>query len=310
MGKPFRQNRVSNHQCHHLKRENTQLKTAVEKKNAKIQNLQAENVRLQEEVAEAAAKRTVELRDEKGCFTISAQKCIMELAGEKEVSATRCGEVIETVCRHVAGYQIPPEELPSLRTVLRIMDKGHVMSKLQVADAFLQSNHFDLHTDGTTKCGKKVVGQQVTLDNGESLACGFSIVSTEDSATLLDITTNLLQELTDLCEDQHEGEADQLFKKLLRKLTATMSDRASVNKTFNQQLNTLRKDALDTDDDRVSSLQCTCVAGLPDISNKQVERVNAGAGRTSKNNAAVRNKQEERNPSGSPCPGGLRCPWT
>ena len=72
----------------------------------------------------------------------------------------------------------------------------------------------------------------MTASTGQSVVCSYSLVATEDTATLLDVTTNLLHELTDV-NDQTGSAADDMFKKLLGKLSATMSDRAAANKSFN-----------------------------------------------------------------------------
>ena len=198
------------------------------------------------ELGNLQAVETLQLKDPTtGHFSRDTVKCITELIGEHEVSASRCSDVIACVSKHLLKKEIPADQLPSLRTVLRYADKGHVLSKIQVSESLLNADHYDLHTDGTTKCGKKVIGQQMTTSTGQSVVCGYSLVATEDTGTLLDVTTNLLHELTDV-SDQTGSAADDMFKKLLGKLSATMSDRAAVNKSFNNQLNALKKATLGT----------------------------------------------------------------
>ena len=62
----------------------------------------------------------------------------------------------------------------------------------------LAAENFTLHTDGTSRNGKKIVGHQISLDSGETLSLGFTTVATEDSSTLLDVTVQLLQEIKDI----------------------------------------------------------------------------------------------------------------
>lgn len=170
-------------------------KLLLTRKNRQIQELQEEKKIL---LAENHGRDRIDLRDYvTSHFTKDTVKCVFELIGEKEVSATRVAEVIQAVCKHLTGYLIPSDNLPSLRSILRFSEKGHVMSKIQVAKTLLYSERFDIHTDGTTKCGKNVVGLQVTTDDGTSYACRFSIVAAENTTTLMDITTNSLQELTE-----------------------------------------------------------------------------------------------------------------
>ena len=49
-------------------------------------------------------------------------------------------------------------DLPCMRSTERIADCGHVIGKLHVAEVWLQSQNWGLHTDGTSQSGKKFVG--------------------------------------------------------------------------------------------------------------------------------------------------------
>ncbi|KAL3852355.1 hypothetical protein ACJMK2_016010, partial [Sinanodonta woodiana] len=144
--------------------------------------------------ANAEQLHVILLKDpETGYFTRKRVKCVIELIGEKE-SATRCADVTETMCKHLLDIHLTP-------ACFKLCRKGYGISKFQLADAVLKSEHSDIHTDGTTKCGKKGVGQQVTLDSGASVACVFSVIAT---STLVAIATNLLQELRDGCQNKGE----------------------------------------------------------------------------------------------------------
>ena len=103
----------------------------------------------------------------------------------------------------------------------------------------LAVENFTLHTDGTSRNGKKTVGHRISLDSGETLSLGFTTVATEDSSTLLDVTVQLLQEIKDIYgADKSEEERDQIFQSLLSKLTSVMTERAAVMKSFDQKLKT------------------------------------------------------------------------
>ena len=109
----------------------------------------------------------------------------------------------------------------------------------------MTSEHWDLHTDGTSKNGKKYVGQQVTTESG-SLSGGFVPVAREDTTTLVELTIGLLEELSKLYP---AGEAEQNFANMLQGMSAVMSDRAPAMKSFGKQLNNERKLLLQTDKD-------------------------------------------------------------
>lgn len=76
-----------------------------------------------------------------------------------------------------------------------------VHSKLQVAEKLFE-HQWDLHTDGTSRDHKKIIGKQVTLDTGAILSTGFTPVAVEDRATLLDNVIVMIQELSDLHDDE------------------------------------------------------------------------------------------------------------
>ena len=188
------------------------------------------------------------------------------------------------MAKHLFGIHIADKDVPSERTSLRFADQGHFLAKFQIAEAMVEEEHFDLHIDGMTRDHRKYVGQQITSSSG-SLCCGFDEVAAEDSKTLVDITTGLNQEVTEVFDedekDQHirttqitsssgslccgfdevaaedsktladitigllqevtevfdEDEKDQHFRTSLQHLSGLMSDRASVNKAMKRDVN-------------------------------------------------------------------------
>lgn len=191
------------------------------------------------------------LKDEKGRFKQEAILCVIQMIGENEVPAARCGEVIQTVVKHLINVHVPDTDLPSLRSAIRFADRGHVISKLHVTETLLEADHYDLHSDGTSKCGKKYLSQQMTTLT-VSMCTGFTPVCTEDTATLLDTTLDLLRELSDLYSTD---EAEEIFQKLLKNLSALMTDRAAVNKSFGRALAAEKQHILQTEDE-IQLLYC------------------------------------------------------
>lgn len=127
------------------------------------------------------------------------------------------------------------EQLPSHQTAVNVADEEHVLAGFQATEKMLDAQNVTLHMDGTSRSGEKFVGHQITLDSGETLSLGFTLLATEYAATLLDITVQLLEEITDIfSSDSSEREA--VFSSLLSKLTSTMTDRAAVMKSFDVKL--------------------------------------------------------------------------
>lgn len=101
---------------------------------------------------------------------------------ECEVSAQRCGDVIKSVLTHLCGAIFPDGDLPSQRSALRFVDRAHVITKAHVAETLIEADYWDLHSDGTSRSGKKYVGHQVTTASG-SMSVGFTPVASEDTIT-------------------------------------------------------------------------------------------------------------------------------
>ena len=144
----------------------------------------------------------------------------------------------------------------------------HVASKLEGCGAY------DLHSDGTTKDHRKYVGHQVTLDSGESMSLGFTMVATEDSQTLLAIACNLFQELADI----YENNAEQHYKTMLANMVGLMSDRASVMKSFDRQFDDHRRQLLNTEES-LQFLHCNAhfLLGLSSEAEKIVKDMTKGS---------------------------------
>merc|ERR1712002_1355794 len=97
-----------------------------------------------------------------------------------------------------------------------------------------------------------------------TLSGGFSNVAVEDSTTLLDNVISMLEELSWLAD---EDKMDEIHKEMLGKMFAVMSDRSSVNKSFNTKLNEYRESLLQEDSVDLQFLYCNAhfLLGLSNI---------------------------------------------
>ena len=163
----------------------------------------------------------------------TAMVCL-QLQGEGNVAASKCSAVVRIVARHLFKQSLSSKDLPCTQSILNTADEGHVSSKMQAAEAILENESFTLHTDGTSRDHNKIVGQQITLDNGVTMSLGFRQVAVEDSATFLEITIELLGDI--YCEAHEESKKKDIFRMLLKKMNALMSNRASLMKCFNDKM--------------------------------------------------------------------------
>ena len=150
-----------------------------------IKTLKSEITCLQAEVSFIQDDHSLNTKDGQR-FNNVTKMCAMELAGELEVSSSHVPKIIQCVSKWLFCKQVQLSDLPSASTVVNMVDRAHVLSKLQVTENLLQPQRWDLHTDGTSWDHKKVISKQITLDTGATLSTGFAPIAVEDSATLLD----------------------------------------------------------------------------------------------------------------------------
>lgn len=193
----------------------------------------------QNENDEPAVQQPVTRLSDKNRFSDDVRRTVLELQGEGNVAASKCNFIIRTVAEHLFGTKISEKDLPCTSSSLNVADEGHFLTKFHASEKIRGAANVTLHTDGTSRQGQKIVGFQVSLDSGETLNLGYTTVATEDSATLLDITIQLWEEMNEVYSpvtDMSAEEKDQAFKDLLSKITSTMTDRAAVMKAFDKKL--------------------------------------------------------------------------
>ena len=176
-------------------------------------------------------------------FSDNIQKCIMQLVGELDIPTTKVSQVVQSVSKWLYDKDIDKTELPSTATANNFVDIAQVLGKYQLAEELVETDRWDLHGDGTSRDSKKIIGQQVTLNNGKSLSAGFSPVAVEDSSTLLENVISMMDELSYVYDEENR---EAVYKIMIDKMFSTMSDRSSVNKKFNEDLNKHRKDISDS----------------------------------------------------------------
>ena len=220
-----------------IMRENRKLR-------AKLKIERQENERLHENICALTEElshkdcRPFETRVKHDCnrFSDEIRKTVLRLQGEANVPASMCSAVISIVTDCLFDQQLQKKDLPTHQTTLNMLAEGHVLSSIQTTGKLLQAGNATLHTDGTSRDTKKYIGQQLTLDSGETISLGYQTVASEDASTLLEMTVAQLDQLSEMYSEYSESHRETIFKQLLRKITSLMSDRAAVMKRFNSEL--------------------------------------------------------------------------
>jgi hypothetical protein len=80
------------------------------------------------------------------------------------------------------------------------------------------------------------------------MSFGYNMVVTENTQTLLYVATNILHELADIYSESKDAmKKDDIFRDILKKLVALMSDHVSVMKSFNKAFDSKRTEVLGND---------------------------------------------------------------
>ena len=205
-------------------------------------------------------------------FLESVEKTTMQLMGECEVPSKNVPKVIQAVSNWMFDKKLTSSDLPCPSSAVNMMDRAQVLSKYQVAEEICGVANFDFHSDGTSRDQKHIIGRQVNLPSGKQLSLGYEAVCVEDSATLLDNVIAMIDELSDIYAG--DDEQDQVSRAILEKMFCVMSDRCSVNKSFNKQFDQYKKNILGSEHD-THFLFCNAhfLLGLSSASEKQLKEI-------------------------------------
>ena len=203
-------------------------------------------------------------------FTDNVVTCTAQLVGECDIAAHSCRQVIQCVAQHIFKCDIPDGELPSKSSALRFADVGHVIAKMHAREE-MTTKAFDLHCDGTSRSREKFVGQQITLADNTTLSLGFQLTAREDAQSLLDLTLHILDELHYL---DFDARGEEQLKDMLRNMVGIMTDRANVMKSFQDAVETKKKEILQSEEG-ITRLYCNAhfLLGLSAAASKALTSV-------------------------------------
>ena len=86
-----------------------------------------------------AAQLMKQLKDDQVKYTDEVKTWVIQLTGERDVSAAKAGKVIQTVTSHLTGNKLELAELPNKTTALRFADISHALTKIQIFKCSIKS---------------------------------------------------------------------------------------------------------------------------------------------------------------------------
>ena len=168
-----------------------------------------------------------------GRYTDMLRECIIKLLA-LNVGINNVNNVIECVLQ-LAGKQC--SRLPSRSKINDLLAEGRALSQIQLAEELVKSANNTLHTDGTSKFGHKFLDYQVETET-QSFTLGIREVVSGTAQATLDQFSMILHELSSITA------CSEIGNKVLASIKSTMSDRASVEKSFNELLASYRSEIL------------------------------------------------------------------
>lgn len=223
-------------------------KVQLEHQEQTILNLTNEFEKLKNELNDANAERnwladivtadseTVSFFDKsENKYSFELRECIYDLLS-LNVSASNCSKVISSVLKLVNKKV---EKLPSSTTILNMNVERLILSQQQINEKLPDEDNVTIYTDETTKFGTKYSGYHVSDNRGQMYVLGMRQILTKSGQDTLSVFEEILQDIND-----RSSEANDVAKRILVNITATMSDRASTELKFNSLLESLRAEVL------------------------------------------------------------------
>ena len=175
---------------------------------------------------------------EDGKYTDPVRQCCLSLLSHN-VGIERVTPIIRTVIGILTGHRIG--RLPSVGLLSQMLVEAKEISLMQVGEVTSQSNDATLHTDGTTKFGRKYGGYQVMTGDG-SLSFGLADMISGSAKHTLDRFKDIVEDIEKAC--QKGLGSDNVLAKVVAAMKNTMSDRHAVEKNFNRLVEQYRSELL------------------------------------------------------------------
>ncbi|WAQ97078.1 hypothetical protein MAR_029768 [Mya arenaria] len=131
------------------------------------------------------------------------------------------------------------DKLPCKSTILSCNVERLILSQQQLKEQLPDKENLTLYTDETTKFGTKYSGYHTSDTDGNMYVLGMREILTKSGQDTLSSFEEILNDI-----DERTVDADLTSKRILLNITATMSDRASTEKNFNNLLQELRNTIL------------------------------------------------------------------
>ena len=252
--------------CDTLKSKVTTLKndlkheqTIKSKYKSSIIDLKNKNKELSELISLENEEDKLKLREDGSSHRYSDQvrKTYYALQGEANVSASQCRKVVSTVARELFNTNLKDSDLPCDTTAQNLNAEMNVIAMQQIGDELKKSDHFTYACNGKSRQKSHFLEQHVILSDKTTLFLGYSQIVRDDSETLLQSLISIFKAICEIYSmDDDSCDQYALYKNIISKLKALMSDRASVMKCFDRKVAEYKVELLGEEDCSTHFLFC------------------------------------------------------
>ncbi|XP_046550545.1 uncharacterized protein LOC124260311 [Haliotis rubra] len=172
-------------------------------------------------------------------YKTEAELCVYGLLS-LNVASEKVPKVIKEVAELCGKTSI--DRLPSEATVREMNKRKLSISHIQAAEQLASRDNLCLQSDETPDRGTTVEGFHVSDECGNTYVLGLREMANKSSASTLDTLKEILSDISLVEETTESG--TEAGKKILSKITSTMSDQAATQKCFNDLLEGYRKEIM------------------------------------------------------------------
>lgn len=176
----------------------------------------------------------------------------MQFAAANGVAENKAGKLMEVFSEELYGYKLL--NIPSARTVGRTTTEAAAISQRQITEAAFGAERLCVGHDGTPYQQEDYQGFTVHTSKGESLSLGAHLVRSKKAQRGLDTLIYAINTATNTSAKL--GGPIMSLDDFLSKISSTISDSASGEKSLNNLLENLIKQLPRNEQKRLYSLFC------------------------------------------------------
>ena len=238
----------------------------IRQKSQRVEKLEIENERMKEKCTDLKTdcgyldsllqdEVDTELKlysEEDQSFTCETVICVQKMI-DSGVAFAKIPGVMQCVAELCGKTSI--DRLPKESTIRNFTIQRITLSQMQIGEAVSEQPNLTLYSDETARKGTKYMGYHVSDEEGQMWLLGLRQMANKKASTTLDTFKEILHDTNRVCQRlESKNETQYVGYKIMKNITATMSDQAATEKSFNALLASFKLEILPEVEDNWDSL--------------------------------------------------------